>query len=104
MHVWAGFIDWSIEFPEKRKVSAQLNVSDVITSETRVRTAEARSSIDATLRELGSCCALRGLPEGFAAAIIASMQEATMDFIAKQPSQREELTRKGFQVFWRALR
>src|SRR3984893_9836737 len=39
-HVWSGFLDWSIEFPEKRKVSAQLNVSDVITPETRVRTAE----------------------------------------------------------------
>jgi hypothetical protein len=35
---------------------------------------------------------------------MASLQEATMDFIAKQPSQREDLTRKGFQVFWRALR
>jgi len=103
-HVWSGFLDWSIAFPEKRKVSTQLNVSDVITPETRARTAEARSNIDATLRELGSRCALRGLPEGFAAAIMASLQEATMDFIAKQPKQREELTRKAFQVFWRALR
>jgi hypothetical protein len=40
----------------------------------------------------------------FAAAITASLREAAMDFIAKQPNQREELTRKGFQVFWRALR
>jgi AcrR family transcriptional regulator len=103
-HVWSSFLDWSIEFPEKRKVSAQLNVSDVITSETRVRTAAARSNIDATLRELGSHSALRGLPQGFAAAVMASLQEATMDFIAKQPNRREELTRKAFQVFWRALR
>jgi hypothetical protein len=35
---------------------------------------------------------------------LASLQEATMDFIAKQPSQREDLTRKEFQVFWRASR
>ena len=35
--------------------------------------------------------------------MMASLQEATMDFIAKQPNQREELTRRAFQVFWRAL-
>ena len=103
-HVWSGFLDWSIEFPEKRKVSAQLNVSDVIMPETRVRTAAARRNIDATLRELGSRSALRGLPEGFAAAMMAALQEATMDFITKQPKQRKELTRRAFQVFWRALR
>jgi AcrR family transcriptional regulator len=103
-HVWSGFLDWSIEFPEKRKVSAQLNVSDLITSETRARTAEARSNIDATFQELGSRIALRGLPAGFAAAVMISLQEATMDFIAKQPNQREELTRRAFQIFWRTLR
>src|SRR3984893_5444810 len=69
-HVWTGFLDWSIEFPEKRKVSAQLNVSDVTTPETRVIAAEALSNIDATLHELGSRSPLRGLPEGFAAAIM----------------------------------
>ncbi len=103
-HVWSGYLDWSIEFPEKRKVSAQLNVSDVITPETRARTAEARSHIDATLRELESHKALRGLPEGFAAVTMASLQEASMDFIAKQPDQREDLTRRAFQVFWRAFK
>ena len=103
-HLWTGFLDWSIEFPERRKVSVQLNVSDVITAETRARTAEARGNIDTTLQELGDRAALRGLPPGFAAAFMGSLQEATMDFVAKQPDRREELTRKAFQVFWRACR
>jgi AcrR family transcriptional regulator len=103
-HVWLGYLDWSIEFPEKRKVSMQLNVSDVITPETRARTAEARQNIDATLRELGSRDAVRALPEGFAAALMASLQEATMEFVARQPDRREDLTREAFQIFWRALR
>jgi AcrR family transcriptional regulator len=103
-HVWSSYLDWSIEFPEKRKVAAQLNVSDVVTPETRARTAEARSYIEATLRELSSRRALRGLPEGFAAATMASLQEATMELIAKQPKQREEIARRAFRVFWRAVR
>jgi len=84
-HIWSSVLDWAIEFPEKRKVSMQLNVSDVITPETRRRTATQRDSIDGTLSELETRGALRGLPPGFATATMAAMQEATMEFIARQP-------------------
>jgi AcrR family transcriptional regulator len=103
-HIWSSSLDWAIEFPEKRKVSMQLNVSDVITPETRTRTAAGRATIDATLGELGTRGALRELPAGFAAATMAAMQEATMEFITKQPKQRKQLIERAFQVFWRALR
>jgi AcrR family transcriptional regulator len=103
-HLWSSFLVWAIEFPEKRKVSVQLNVSDLITPETRRRTAAARGIIDGTLSELGTRGALRGLPVGFAAATMTAMQEATMEFIAKQPKRHEELMERAFQVFWRALR
>jgi AcrR family transcriptional regulator len=103
-HIWSSSLDWAIEFPEKRKVSLQLNVSDMITPETRSRTAAERATIDTTLSEVGTRGALRGLPAGFAAATMSAMQEATMEFIAKQPRQRKELMERGFQVFWRAVR
>jgi AcrR family transcriptional regulator len=103
-HIWTSVLNWAIEFPEKRKVSAQLNLSDVITPETRIRTAAQRDTIDTTLSELGTRGVLRGLPAGFAAATMAAMQEATTEFIAKQPKQREQLIERGFQVFWRASR
>jgi AcrR family transcriptional regulator len=103
-HIWSSFLDWAIEFPERRKVSLQLNVSDRITPETRMRTAAQRGTIDGTLSELGTRGALRGLPAGFAAATMAALQEATMEFMAKQPKQREELIERAFQVFWRAVR
>jgi len=80
-----------------------LNVSDRITPETRMRTAAQRGTIDGTLSELGTRGALRG-PAGFAAATMAAMQEATMEFMAKQPKQREELIERAFQVLWRAVR
>jgi AcrR family transcriptional regulator len=103
-HIWSSVLDWAIEFPEKRKVSAQLNVSDLITPETRARTGAQRGTVDETLSELGTRGALPGLPAGFATATMSAMQEATMEFIAKQPKQREELIERAFQVFWRALR
>src|SRR5271168_4458975 len=98
-HIWSSYLDWSIEFPEKRKVSVQLNVSDLITPATRMRTAAERGRIDGTLSELETRSALRGLPAGFAAATMSAMREATIEFIAKQPKRREKLIEQTFQVF-----
>ncbi len=103
-HVWSSYLAWAVEFPEKRKVSVQLNVSDVITTETRKRTEAVRSAIDATLSEVATLAGLRGMPEGFAASLMAAMQEATMEHVAKQPRRREEILERGFRVFWRAVR
>jgi AcrR family transcriptional regulator len=63
-HIWSSFLDWAIEFPAKRKVSVQLNVSDLIATETRARIAAQRGTVDKTLSELGTRGALRGLPVG----------------------------------------
>jgi AcrR family transcriptional regulator len=103
-HIWSSYLNWALQFPEKRKVSMQLNVSDLITRETRARTAADRGTVDSTLGELEARDPTRDLPPGFAAATMAAMQEATMEFIAKLPKKREELIERTFQVFWRALR
>jgi AcrR family transcriptional regulator len=103
-HIWSKSLDWAIKFPEKRKVSVQLNLSDIITPETRLKTAVQRAAIDGTLSELGIRGAQRGLPAGFAAATMAAMQEVTTEFIAKQPKRRAELIERAFQVFWRVWR
>ncbi|WP_041596882.1 TetR/AcrR family transcriptional regulator [Granulicella tundricola] len=103
-HIWVSYLGWAVEYPLKRKVSVQLNVSDVITAATRSRAAEARGLIDRTLRELGERESLRELPSGFAVAMMSSLQDAVMEFIAKKPKQQEMLTERAFEVFWRAVR
>jgi len=104
-HMWSSYLNWAVEFPEKRKVSAQLNLSDLITPETRARLAGGeRGAVDATLKELESRGALSRLPAGFAAATMNAMQEATKDFIAKRPKQRKALIDQAFRVLWRAFR
>jgi AcrR family transcriptional regulator len=102
-YIWTSYLDWAIESPERRKVSVQLNVSDVITAETRAKTATHREVIESTLGEVGVRGRLAGLPAGFAVAIMAAMQEATMEFIAKHPRRRKELIDRAFQIFWRAV-
>jgi len=103
-HIWSSYLDWAIQFPEKLKVSVQLNVSDVITPETREKTTAAGGAVGRTLSQLDRRAALRGLPAGFAAATMTALQEATMGFVAREPGRRKQLMARGFQVFWRALR
>ena len=103
-HLWSSYLDWAIQFPEKRKVSVQLNISDVITPETRAKTAAAAGAVRQTFSALDRRAALRGLPAGFAAATMMALQEATMEFVARQPTRRKQLVARGFQAFWRALR
>lgn len=103
-HIWTTYIDWAIESPEKRKVSALLHMSNLITPKTRARTSTERGAVDETLAELESREALRELPPGFAATTMSAMQDATMDFIAKQPRQRKALIERTFHLFWRAVR
>lgn len=103
-HVWRCFLEWGIESPGRRAVALQLNVSGVVTNETRRRTAAERATIDETLKELDSRSGLDGLPAGFAGAILGAMQEATLDLVAREPDRREELIERAFQVYWRAVR
>jgi AcrR family transcriptional regulator len=102
-HIWSVFLEWAVQFPEKRKASVQLNVSDLITPTTRALSSVQRGAVDATLDELDRRIALHGLPHGFAAAAMAALQEATMDFIARQPTQRNQLSERAFELLWRAI-
>jgi hypothetical protein len=103
-HVWMSYLDWSIEFSKKRKVSVQLHVSDVITTETHGKATAMRGAIDTTLSELENRRSLEGLPPGLAMAMMGAMQDATIEFIARQPKQRRQIIEGAFDVFWRAMR
>lgn len=103
-HVWSSFLMWAMEYPLKRKVSMQLGISDVVTAVTRERIADKRGPVDTLFSDLGGRESLRGLPSGYGASLMAAMQEATMDAIAKTPRQRKMLMERGFALLWRAVR
>lgn len=103
-HVWSLSVGWMIESPEKRMVVRLLNLSSVVTAETRASMAQQRGAIDTMLDELDSRESLRELPSGYASALMAAMQEAAMDFAMKNARQRKLLIDRGFDLFWRAVR
>ncbi|SFS05624.1 transcriptional regulator, TetR family [Granulicella pectinivorans] len=103
-HVWRAYLSWWIESPSRRMVSVYLNLSNLITPKTRKRTIQSRTVIEKMLSDLEARNGLKEMPAGYAASLMSAMQEATMDFIAKDPRHREALIENGFQIFWRAVR
>ena len=100
-HVWIETLNWAIERPDERKVSQQLNVSDLVTDATRERIASQNGAVAQTMREVATRGAFKDLPPGFASSAITAMQDAVMDTVARKPRQKTMLIEKGFEAFWR---
>jgi AcrR family transcriptional regulator len=103
-YIWTQYLLWVMEKPNDRKASAQLNVSDVITAETRERIAGDRGAVEQTMAEVDKRGAFKDLPPGFASSAMAAMQEAVSDTVAKRPRQKNLLIEQGFEAFWRMAR
>jgi AcrR family transcriptional regulator len=101
-HIWFGYISWVANAPAKRKAVAQLSVSEIVTKATRAKAAEGWEGVEQLLGELGGSGPLRGLPTGFVSTLMLAMQEATMEYAAKKPRQKNQIVEAGFAAFWRA--
>lgn len=102
-HVWRAYIDWGVANPEKRKVIAQLAVSDRITAESRAVAASAFVEFNAMVQESMAKGVLRDHPPAFVSAFLGALAETTMDFIVKEPAAAEQYRTAGFDAFWRAI-
>jgi AcrR family transcriptional regulator len=103
-HFWTQFLAWALEHPERRKVSVLLNLSDILTTETRAKALVLRGRSEEVLSEISRRPPLRGLPPQFVSSFMSAIQETTIGVVARQPRRRDELINRSFQVFWRAVR
>lgn len=100
-HVWIETLHWAIERPDERKVSLQLNVSDVVTNATKERIGSESGAVAQAMSELATRGAFKDLPLGFASSAISAMQDAVMNTVARKPRQKAKLIEKGFEAFWK---
>jgi AcrR family transcriptional regulator len=104
LHAWNAIVGWGTSCPDKRKVSLQLGVSDVLTAETRAAVANQRGLLADVLRNLEERGQSRGLTAGFATATMHAMQETAMTFSNKRPRERQAVSEQAFRAFWRMIR
>ena len=102
-HSWQQYVQWGVTFPEKRKVLAQLGVSDRISEQTKAAGQRGFTDVHAMLQESIASGALRDQPLTFVGAIMGSLADTTMDFMARDPARADEYAASGFEALWNAI-
>lgn len=102
-HVWSHWTEWATSRPERRRVLAQLGVSDQITPETRAAVQQVMAGLADIMEQVRAGGSLRHSPMPFVGALIASLAETTMDFMINDPRNAKKHCTAGFETFWRAI-
>jgi AcrR family transcriptional regulator len=102
-HVWSNWMDWATSNPEKRRALAQLSVSGEITPATRATAQETFASLADLMEQMRTHGSLRSASKSFAAAVMNSLAETTMDFMIQDPANAKKHCKVGFEVLWRAI-
>ena len=102
-HVWLNWMNWALSFPEKRRVLAQLGVSDEITPATRTATSKAMAGAAELMQRVRASGPMRTVSMAFVLALMNSVAEATMDFISHDPKNAKKHSREAFEALWRMV-
>ncbi|HEY3599152.1 MAG TPA: TetR/AcrR family transcriptional regulator [Paraburkholderia sp.] len=102
-HVWQKYVDWGVAQPEKRRTMAQLTVSGRISEQAKTAGMQAFADVNLLVQESITKGVLRDHPPAFVSAIMGSLAETTMDFMARDPAHADRYRNSGFDAFWRAI-
>src|SRR3977135_1600313 len=103
-HVWDRYVNWGIANPKQRKVLAQLQVSEVLTKESR----DAGSGLFVEFQVM-ICDAIEqrvfrdDLPVELISKSLTALVEATIDLTVSNPSKANKYRDSGFQMFWAGI-
>ena len=100
-HVWDRYVNWGIANPKQRKVLAQLQVSEVLTKESRDAGSAPFVEFQIMIRDAIEQRVFRNdLPVELISKSLAALVEATVDLTALNPSKAKNYQDTGFQIFW----
>ena len=103
-HVWDRYLDWGIANPRQRKVLAQLQVSEVLTKESKDATNAPFVEFQIMIRDAIEQRVLRNdLPVELISKSLTALVEATIDLTASNRSKSKQYRDSGFQMFWSGI-
>jgi AcrR family transcriptional regulator len=102
-HVWDSYIGWGHKHPAKRKAMQQLTVSEKVTAESRREGSEIFAVVNALLTEGLRTDPLQERASMFNGALLESLAETTLEFMAREPSVVDAYRQSGFAFFWKGL-
>jgi AcrR family transcriptional regulator len=103
-HVWDRYVNWGIANPKQRKVLAQLQVSEVLTKESRNAGGAPFVEFQTMIRDAIEQRIFRNdLPVELVSKSLAALVEATIDLTVSNPSKAKQYRDSGFQMFWAGI-
>jgi AcrR family transcriptional regulator len=102
-YVWRNWMEWAVAYPEKRRVLAQLDVSDVITPATRLAGHKTMARVAELLERSRASGPMQKTPRAFVLSIMNSIAEATMDFMTQDAAHARKHCKEGFEALWRMV-
>jgi len=103
-HVWDRYVKWGVANPEQRKVLAQLQVSEVLTQESRDAGSAPFVEFQTMIRNAIDGRVFRNdLPLELIPKSLAALVEATIDLTVSNPSKAKAYRDSGFQMFWAGI-
>ncbi len=103
LHAWTHYVNWGVANPDKRKVLAQLSVSERITPESRAAGMVGFTELNAFLSQACGSKILRQQSAAFVGALLGAIAETSMDFMTRDPARAPQYSQAGFEAFWSAL-
>ena len=103
-HVWDRYLAWGIANPKQRRVLAQLQVSEVLTKESRNAGSAPFVEFQVMIRDaIEQRVFGNDLPVELISKSLAALVEATIDLTVSNPSKADKYRDSGFQVFWAGI-
>lgn len=102
-YMWSHLLHWGTSFPEKRRVIAQLSVSDEITAESREAGHAALAGVANLLERSRENGPMRDVPLAFVVGLFNAHADATVDFMIGDPANADAHCMTAFDAFWRML-
>jgi AcrR family transcriptional regulator len=103
-HVWDRYVNWGIANPEQRKVLAQLQVSEVLTEDSRDAGSAPFVEFQTMIRDAIEQRIFRNdLPVELISKSLAALVEATIDLTVSNASKAKNYRDSGFQMFWAGI-
>ena len=103
-HVWDRYVNWGIANSKQRKALAQLQVSEVVTKESKDAGGAPFVEFQTMIRDAIEQRVFRDdLPVELISKSLAALVEATIDLTVSNPSKAKAYRDSGFQMFWAGI-
>ena len=102
-HIWDRYVHWGVTHPGKHRVLAQLQASEAVSVENRAAAAAELSEIERLAKDSIRKKRIRNHPLPYLAAIMGTLAETTIDFVARNRNSRTDYTSAGFDIFWAGI-